>query len=233
MIRKPKWYCCNLSLNSNSIQITDNYNEWTDKCFLRAWILFGLKPHRWHSSGVLRSSFTTLAGSFIIFPTNQMRRTSSINRFPSSNVHETCLFICLVLPSCAMNSGVLNEFQCLIVFKDGEMKSVEMTCIWRCCMLGSAWKPILNWCNFRFSILITSLAILYISFNSFKWFFVNYKEVIAKFIDTSIKISIKSTANIKNTWNIIFRKDQIMKFCLCISVSNHNDIVIVKNPFRW
>lgn len=41
-------------------------------------------------------------------------------------------------------NGVLNEFQCFFVFRHGEWKSREITCKCTLCMLGCAWKPILN-----------------------------------------------------------------------------------------
>lgn len=81
----------------------------------------------------------------------------------------------LILPSNGTRNSVVNEFQCFFVFNVGELKSVDMTCKWTCCILGFAWNPILNSSNWRPLISITFFASKYISFNRFKWSFVSCK----------------------------------------------------------
>lgn len=67
------------------------------------------------------------------------------------------------LQSWVMKKIVLNEFQCFFVFKNVESKSVEITCKCNCCILGSAWNPILNSSTFRLFNSITFTAIKCIS----------------------------------------------------------------------
>lgn len=78
------------------ISIVFEYHcPWTNKCILSACIVRGFAPHRWHFSGISRSSLTALADSFKIFPSAKMRRISSINKFVNfwslCYVHDICL----------------------------------------------------------------------------------------------------------------------------------------------
>lgn len=159
-------------------------------CDFRSGIVFRVTLHRWHFKGVFSKSAAVVESILDIFPSISIFRTSSekfiVDNFLSllNNGQFSSDSLNLVhseyfnVPSCGIKYSVVNEFQCFLVFKKGELKSFEITCRWTCSMLGIAWYPILKSSSFCPFTSITFTAIKYISFSKFKWFLLNCKEIV-------------------------------------------------------
>lgn len=140
------------------------------------------------------------------------------------------------LPSVDSRNGVLNEFQCFFVLRQGEWKSREITCKCNLRMLGSAWKPVLNSSNDRPQTSITfraknsmsrSISMLsLVNCGDFKW---KTNDIVERLpIGT-----VHNNAYIKNAVDVGSWNNQKMIFCFWEFIFDGHQILCGYHQAFW